>query len=148
VCARDGSELAGYVNVAWDGGVHAFILDTLVTARRQRQGIGIELVALAVEQARAGAASGSMSTSKITFARSTSAVADSGRRTLGSSPCECRARWVKLALAISASAAAGAHTGRCDVRRRDQRRLEDGRAMATSTANSELFIELGNRKTC
>jgi hypothetical protein len=30
VCARRGAELAGFVSVAWDGGVHAFILDTLV----------------------------------------------------------------------------------------------------------------------
>jgi hypothetical protein len=30
VCARDDGQLAGFVNVAWDGGVHAFILDTLV----------------------------------------------------------------------------------------------------------------------
>ncbi|HEX2357413.1 MAG TPA: GNAT family N-acetyltransferase, partial [Micromonosporaceae bacterium] len=33
VCARDGGELVGFVNVAWDGGSHAFVLDTLVTAR-------------------------------------------------------------------------------------------------------------------
>ena len=32
VCARDGEQLVGFVNVAWDGDVHAFILDTLVTA--------------------------------------------------------------------------------------------------------------------
>jgi len=30
VCARDGADLAGFVNVAWDGGAHAFILDTVV----------------------------------------------------------------------------------------------------------------------
>ena len=33
VCARDGAGLAGFVNVAWDGGSHAFILDTVVAAR-------------------------------------------------------------------------------------------------------------------
>ena len=33
VCARDGTELAGFVNVAWDGAAHAFILDTLVMTR-------------------------------------------------------------------------------------------------------------------
>ena len=33
VCAREDSELVGFVNVAWDGGVHAFLLDTLVIAR-------------------------------------------------------------------------------------------------------------------
>ena len=31
VCARDGAELVGFVNVAWDGVVHAFVLDTMVT---------------------------------------------------------------------------------------------------------------------
>ena len=30
VCARRGGELVGFVNVAWDGGAHAFILDTVV----------------------------------------------------------------------------------------------------------------------
>ncbi|MFJ6658828.1 hypothetical protein ACIQNG_21125 [Streptomyces sp. NPDC091377] len=32
VCARGGDgTLVGFVNVAWDGGVHAFVLDTVVT---------------------------------------------------------------------------------------------------------------------
>src|SRR5215467_6261662 len=33
VCARDDADqsLAGFVNVPWDGAIHAFILDTLVT---------------------------------------------------------------------------------------------------------------------
>lgn len=53
VCARDGDELVGFVNVAWDGAIHAFILDTLVTARVQRQGVATELIAVAAEQARA-----------------------------------------------------------------------------------------------
>jgi GNAT superfamily N-acetyltransferase len=53
VCARAGSELAGFVNVAWDGAVHAFILDTLVAASMARQGIGTRLVALATREARA-----------------------------------------------------------------------------------------------
>ncbi|MCD7109205.1 GNAT family N-acetyltransferase [Rhizobium sp. DKSPLA3] len=39
VCANDGSELVGFVNVAWDGGIHAFLLDTCVHPRLQRQGI-------------------------------------------------------------------------------------------------------------
>ena len=53
VCAWDGPELAGFVNVAWDGGSHAFILDTVVAARARRRGIGAGLVATATEHARA-----------------------------------------------------------------------------------------------
>ncbi|HVB44619.1 MAG TPA: GNAT family N-acetyltransferase, partial [Streptosporangiaceae bacterium] len=44
VCAREDGQLAGFVNVAWDGGVHAFLLDTLVTARVSRSGVGTKLV--------------------------------------------------------------------------------------------------------
>ncbi len=54
VCAREDGELVGFVNVAWDGGVHAFVLDTMVAARAGRRGIGTQLVALAVEGARDG----------------------------------------------------------------------------------------------
>ncbi len=53
VCARAGEDLVGFVNVAWDGGVHAFILDTLVRASAQRRGVGTELIALATQHARA-----------------------------------------------------------------------------------------------
>ena len=53
VCAREGDELVGFVNVPWDGGTHAFILDTLVDARARRQGIGTRMVALAADQAKA-----------------------------------------------------------------------------------------------
>jgi GNAT superfamily N-acetyltransferase len=53
VCARRGDELVGFVNVAWDGGVHAFVLDTLVTPILRRQGIGAELVAVAARESRA-----------------------------------------------------------------------------------------------
>ena len=52
VCARDGGDLAGFVNVAWDGGVHAFILDTMVAVGTRRRGIGTGLVAAAVREAR------------------------------------------------------------------------------------------------
>ncbi len=52
VCAREGADLIGFVNVAWDGAGHAFILDTLVAERARRQGIGKQLVAIAVENAR------------------------------------------------------------------------------------------------
>jgi GNAT superfamily N-acetyltransferase len=52
VCAREGPALVGFVNVAWDGAAHAFILDTVVAARVQRQGAGSRLVALAADEAR------------------------------------------------------------------------------------------------
>jgi GNAT superfamily N-acetyltransferase len=53
VCARDAGGLVGFVNVPWDGGVHAFILDTMVARRAARRGIGKRLVAAAVKEARA-----------------------------------------------------------------------------------------------
>lgn len=53
VTARDGDELVGFVNVPWDGAIHAFILDTMVADRVGRQGIGTRLVEVATEQARA-----------------------------------------------------------------------------------------------
>ncbi len=53
VCLRADDELAGFVNVAWDGGVHAFVLDTMVAPALRRQGHARKLVAVAVEQARA-----------------------------------------------------------------------------------------------
>ncbi|ONI86826.1 GNAT family N-acetyltransferase [Saccharothrix sp. ALI-22-I] len=53
VTARQDDALVGFVNVAWDGAIHAFILDTLVTEAVRRQGVGHELVATAVEGARA-----------------------------------------------------------------------------------------------
>ncbi|MFB9408088.1 GNAT family N-acetyltransferase [Dactylosporangium matsuzakiense] len=52
VTGRDGAELVGFVNVAWDGGEHAFVLDTMVAAAYRRGGAGARLVALAAEQAR------------------------------------------------------------------------------------------------
>ena len=51
--AYDGDALVGFVNVAWDGGVHAFILDTCVDRDYRRQGIALRLVVHATEMARA-----------------------------------------------------------------------------------------------
>lgn len=45
--------LVGFVNVAWDGGGHAFLLDTTVHPSQRRRGIGTGLVLRAVEAARA-----------------------------------------------------------------------------------------------
>ena len=53
VCARESRELVGFVNVAWDGGIHAFVLDPIVARRVARQGVGTRLVATAAEGARA-----------------------------------------------------------------------------------------------
>ncbi len=52
VGAYDGDELVGFVNVAWDGGIHAFILDTCVDPRHRRQGIALRLVERAVSLSR------------------------------------------------------------------------------------------------
>ena len=52
ICAFWGDELIGFVNLAWDGGIHAFILDTTVHPNFRRRGVGHRLVTLAVEVAR------------------------------------------------------------------------------------------------
>ena len=56
VCAHDGARLVGFVNVAWDGGVHAFLLDTTVHPLYGRRGIGTALVREAAALARSGGA--------------------------------------------------------------------------------------------
>ena len=52
VGAYDGTRLVGFVNVAWDGGFHAFLLDTCVDQAYQRQGIALRLVERAATVAR------------------------------------------------------------------------------------------------
>jgi ribosomal protein S18 acetylase RimI-like enzyme len=52
-CAYSGGRVVGYVNVAWDGGVHAFLLDTTVDPAFQRRGIATELVRQVADAARA-----------------------------------------------------------------------------------------------
>jgi GNAT superfamily N-acetyltransferase len=44
--------LVGYVNLAWDGGIHAFLLDTTVHPDYQRRGIGMRLVTHAISLAK------------------------------------------------------------------------------------------------
>lgn len=51
VTARDGSDLVGFANVAWDGGDHAFLLDPKVHPRVQRTGLGTRIVRRAVQEA-------------------------------------------------------------------------------------------------
>lgn len=52
VCAYHDERLVGYVNMAWDAGVHGFLLDTTVHADYQRQSIGVRMVQVAVDAAR------------------------------------------------------------------------------------------------
>ena len=40
-------EVVAFVNVCWDGGVHAFLMDTVVHPDHQRQGLGKAIVARA-----------------------------------------------------------------------------------------------------
>jgi ribosomal protein S18 acetylase RimI-like enzyme len=45
--------LVGFVNVAWDGGDHAFLLDSKTRGDYQRQGIGRDVVRQAARHAKA-----------------------------------------------------------------------------------------------
>ena len=53
VAAFDNLDLIGFVNVATDGGEHAFLLDPTVDVAYRRRGIGTELVRRAASLARA-----------------------------------------------------------------------------------------------
>jgi GNAT superfamily N-acetyltransferase len=53
VCMRLSGVLVGFVNVAWDGGAHAFLLDTLVTSALRRKGHATRIVEEAVRHVRA-----------------------------------------------------------------------------------------------
>lgn len=53
VVARQDQDLVGFVNVLWDGLVHAWLQDTMVAARSRGEGIGTGLVAHAKEAAKA-----------------------------------------------------------------------------------------------
>jgi ribosomal protein S18 acetylase RimI-like enzyme len=53
VCARADGLLVGWVNVAWDGSGHAFILDTIVGGAHRRQGIATQLLLAAIAGAQA-----------------------------------------------------------------------------------------------
>ncbi|HUD68927.1 MAG TPA: GNAT family N-acetyltransferase [Acidimicrobiales bacterium] len=46
-------DLVGFVNVAWDGGGHAFLLDTKTRSDHQHKGIATSVVALAASHAKA-----------------------------------------------------------------------------------------------
>jgi GNAT superfamily N-acetyltransferase len=55
VGAFDDGRMVGFANVAWDGGVHAFLLDVVVEPGRQGEGIGTAVV---TEAARLAGAAG------------------------------------------------------------------------------------------
>ena len=52
VTAHEGEHLVGFVNVAWDGGAHFFMLDTTVDPDHQGRGIATTLVRRAVDACR------------------------------------------------------------------------------------------------
>jgi ribosomal protein S18 acetylase RimI-like enzyme len=53
VCAYQIERLVGFGRLAWDGGIHAFLLDPTVDPAFRRRGIGRELVRLCVAEAEA-----------------------------------------------------------------------------------------------
>lgn len=53
VARDDDGALVGFVNLLWDGLVHAWLQDTMVAGHAARQGIGTRLVAVARDAARA-----------------------------------------------------------------------------------------------
>jgi ribosomal protein S18 acetylase RimI-like enzyme len=52
ITASSGDDLVGFANVAWDGDVHFFLLDTTVHPAWQGKGIGHRLVREAIEACR------------------------------------------------------------------------------------------------
>ena len=52
ICAYQGDRLVGFVKLAWDGGIHTFLLEPTVHPQWQRRGLGRQLVEQAVEKVR------------------------------------------------------------------------------------------------
>ncbi len=53
VARDDDGALVGFVNVVWDGSVHAWLQDTMVASAARHRGVATRLVEVAREQARA-----------------------------------------------------------------------------------------------
>jgi GNAT superfamily N-acetyltransferase len=52
VCMRVSGTLVGFLNVAWDGGSHAFLLDTMITDSLRRQGFASRLIEETVRRSK------------------------------------------------------------------------------------------------
>lgn len=52
VTARDSQVLVGFVNVIWDGQVHAWIQDEMVSSASRHRGIGVGLIEIARDQSK------------------------------------------------------------------------------------------------
>jgi predicted N-acetyltransferase YhbS len=52
VTARSATGLVGFVNVLWDGLVHAWIQDEMVAISARHQGVGQQLIRVATDEAR------------------------------------------------------------------------------------------------
>jgi GNAT superfamily N-acetyltransferase len=52
VTARIESDLVGFLNVLWDGSIHAWIQDVMVVASARHRGIGRQLVDVAAQESR------------------------------------------------------------------------------------------------
>jgi hypothetical protein len=53
VVARRSEVLIGFLNIAWDGGSHAFVLDPVVAAHEGRKGLGSSMVSFARQEVAA-----------------------------------------------------------------------------------------------
>ncbi|UVD79385.1 GNAT family N-acetyltransferase [Myroides albus] len=53
ITAHWGNEIIGFINIAWDGNKHAFLLDTSVDPNFRNKGIGKELVVKAISACKA-----------------------------------------------------------------------------------------------
>lgn len=52
VCLRQSARLIGFVNVAWDGGVHAFVLDTMIAPAFRHQGLATAMIEESADRAK------------------------------------------------------------------------------------------------
>ncbi len=53
VVARDNETLVGFVNVLWDGLIHAGLQDKMVSSKARHSGVGTEVVRVARQEAKA-----------------------------------------------------------------------------------------------